>query len=368
MLGPSGCGKSSLVKAGLIPALRAAGSGADRCGWSTCVPGPTARRAGRPADSARTPSPTAQPARPARSDDRSLAWPVAAGGRRPRRTSRLGRRPARGAVHLVRDGSAKQLHRQPRRRRRRPGRAGAAWCHGAGRLLRKCAAFAELAQLMAAHQHLVTPLSEDGWRAAVEEPAWRSGRAAAGTGRDDPGPTPRPPGELPMLQAALVAVWQRRRGNVLTLDGYVAAGAVAGAVARQADTGLRGSSGPEQQAWPGRSSSGWSSSVTGRRTPDARPRKTSCLAGPAARPPASCSASSRRGSSPPRGMRRGRPSASLHEALITGWPRLRAWLDEGREHCGSASGLTRSRRGVARPGSGREPALPRRAAPGRRVS
>ncbi len=28
---------------------------------------------------------------------------------------------------------------------------------------------------MAAHQHLVSPLDLEGWRAAIEEPAWRSG-------------------------------------------------------------------------------------------------------------------------------------------------------------------------------------------------
>jgi WD40 repeat protein len=42
-------------------------------------------------------------------------------------------------------------------------------------------------------------------------------------------------GALPLLSMAMVGTWERRRGDVLTLGGYLAAGGVAGAVARTAE-------------------------------------------------------------------------------------------------------------------------------------
>lgn len=44
------------------------------------------------------------------------------------------------------------------------------------------------------------------------------------------------PGALPLLSTALVATWERRRGSVLTLAGYLEAGGVDGALARSAES------------------------------------------------------------------------------------------------------------------------------------
>jgi DNA-binding SARP family transcriptional activator/WD40 repeat protein len=44
------------------------------------------------------------------------------------------------------------------------------------------------------------------------------------------------PGALPLLSTALVGTWERRRGDVLTLAGYLEAGGVAGALTRSAES------------------------------------------------------------------------------------------------------------------------------------
>ena len=198
----------------------------------------------------------------------------------------------------------------------------------------KCAAFPELAQLMAAHQHLVSPLELAGWRSVIEEPAWRSGlelqSGLVETILDD---AVGRPGSLPLLQEALVAVWERRRGNVLTLDGYVAAGHVAGAVAKRADTVYAGL-GPEEQA-----------AATeillrliqlGDGTEDTRRQaRVDDLLVVSAEEAVVRRVIERFVEARLLTTSTGASGVATvdvaHEALITGWPRLRSWLDENRD-------------------------------------
>jgi len=84
--------------------------------------------------------------------------------------------------------------------------------------------------------HLVGTLDEDGLRDAVEGPARQAGLLIepglvdllVGEVRDDPG-------ALPLLSHALVETWKRREGNTLTVDGYHASGGIRGAVAQSAE-------------------------------------------------------------------------------------------------------------------------------------
>ena len=83
---------------------------------------------------------------------------------------------------------------------------------------------------------LLTPLTEDELRAAIEEPARLVGlilepglvdvlvRDVAGA-----------PGGLPLLSHALAETWEHRDGNVLTVDGYRATGGIHSAVAQSAE-------------------------------------------------------------------------------------------------------------------------------------
>jgi DNA-binding SARP family transcriptional activator/WD40 repeat protein len=96
--------------------------------------------------------------------------------------------------------------------------------------------------------HLVTPLVGDLLREAIEKPAALAGlRLEAGLVdvlvRDCEGE----PGALPLLSHALAETWRRRDGNVLTVEGYRASGGIHGAVARSADR-LYDSLSPGQRA------------------------------------------------------------------------------------------------------------------------
>ncbi|WP_344063637.1 BTAD domain-containing putative transcriptional regulator [Microbacterium pumilum] len=81
------------------------------------------------------------------------------------------------------------------------------------------------------------PLSEEGLRQAVTEPAARAGL------RLDPGLVElilRDAGDrrstLPHVSHALVETWVRREGSTLTVDGYEGSGGIAGAIAQSAET------------------------------------------------------------------------------------------------------------------------------------
>ncbi len=89
--------------------------------------------------------------------------------------------------------------------------------------LDRCAAVPALARLIAEGVHVVGPLTSDGLRRAVEGPADRVGL------RLEPGLTDLirrdaavTQGALPQLSHALLEMWQRREGSVLTISGYEA--------------------------------------------------------------------------------------------------------------------------------------------------
>ena len=54
-------------------------------------------------------------------------------------------------------------------------------------------------------------------------------------------------GSLPLLEHALLEVWERRRGRMLTLEGYRDAGGVEGALAKRAEAIVGGFSEPEEE-------------------------------------------------------------------------------------------------------------------------
>jgi WD40 repeat protein len=83
---------------------------------------------------------------------------------------------------------------------------------------------------------LVPPLSELELREVVHAPAETAGLQVEPELADAiVGDVLGQPGGLPLLSTALVGTWERRRGNVLTLAGYLAAGGVDGALARSAE-------------------------------------------------------------------------------------------------------------------------------------
>ena len=100
----------------------------------------------------------------------------------------------------------------------------------------RCAAYPELAALLAANHVLVGPMDDDELRRAIELPARHAGL------RLEPGLADRlladcegEPGALPLLSTALLELWQQRDGRHMRLAAYERTGGVRGAVARLAE-------------------------------------------------------------------------------------------------------------------------------------
>ena len=227
----------------------------------------------------------------------------------------------------------------------------------------RCAAYPELAQLIAVEQMLVGPMDANALRQAIEEPARRVGlELEEGLSDTILAEVAGEPGALPLLEHALLELWVRRRGGMLTLEGFRQAGGVAGALAPRADeifTGL----GPEQQQIARRVL--LRLTQPGEGTEDNRRRAPRSELAPAEGDGAFDAVLGRLIEA--RLLTTGRDETGhdvvdvAHEALIRGWPRLRGWIDADR------AGLLTHRRltDAARDWSalGREPSALHRGAP-----
>ena len=198
----------------------------------------------------------------------------------------------------------------------------------------KCAAHSELSARIAAQQSLVSPMEQDGLRQAIEEPAWRVGleleQGLVETILED---LANQPGALPLLEHALLELWERRRGRMLTLEAYRESGGVDGAIAARADTIWESLDESEQSivrhimlrlTQPGdgtedtRRHAAMSELITNANEVEAVESVVRTLADA-------------------RLLMTGTDEQSgeevvdvSHEALIRGWPRLRRWIDEDR--------------------------------------
>jgi hypothetical protein len=112
----------------------------------------------------------------------------------------------------------------------------------------KCAAHPGLAAALSDHQVLVGPMTEDELRRAIERPAQLVGCEF------EPGLVERllhdvedQAGALPLLQYALLELWQRRDGRRLTVAAYREIGGLQGALENRANDVLRGFTEPERK-------------------------------------------------------------------------------------------------------------------------
>lgn len=100
----------------------------------------------------------------------------------------------------------------------------------------RCAAYPELASLLAANHVLVGPMRSDELRRAIEGPSTRAGLRVDGELTDAlVGDVEGEPGALPLLSTALLELWQRREGRHLRHVAYERSGGVRGAVSRLAE-------------------------------------------------------------------------------------------------------------------------------------
>ena len=101
----------------------------------------------------------------------------------------------------------------------------------------RCAAYPELARLLAANHVLVGQMRRDELRSAIESPARRAGLTV------DPelvdallADVEGEPGALPLLSTTLLELWRHRDGRRLRFAAYEHSGGVHGAVARLAES------------------------------------------------------------------------------------------------------------------------------------
>jgi len=197
----------------------------------------------------------------------------------------------------------------------------------------KCAAYPDLAARISAQQFLVSPMSLDALRAAIQEPAWQAGlefeQGLVDTILAD---VSSQPGALPLLEHALLELWERRRGRLLTLEGYRESG-VHGAIAKRADT-IYTNLGPAEQRIARETLQRLTQPGEGAEDTRRRAALSELMTQSAS---SSAVEAVVRELVDARLLITNEDAAShqnvievSHEALIRGWPRLRAWLDEDR--------------------------------------
>ncbi|NEB05088.1 hypothetical protein [Streptomyces sp. SID13726] len=295
VFGASGSGKSSLLRAGLIPALRHE-----------------------------------------RGADRPAVVRVLTPGERPARTHESALVPREGELDtwvivdqfeelftLCHDPAERDRFLDLLLRSRDPSSRLRVAIAVRGDFYGHCGAHPGLAEAVSRANLLVGPMSRDELREAITGPATAEGlnveRVLTSRVVDE---VAERPGALPMLSHALLETWRRRRGRTLTLAAYEEAGGVRGAIAASAEQ-VYGALDPEQ----------------------ARTARRVLLRLIA---PGDGAADTRRPASraelePGAGEVLERLAAArlvtldgdtvelAHEVLITGWPRLSGWIEESRE-------------------------------------
>ena len=186
-----------------------------------------------------------------------------------------------------------------------------------------------LARAVAANQVLLGAMTQPELERAVTEPARLAGlRVEAGLAELAVRDVAGEPGALPLLSHALRVTWERRDGRTLTVAGYRESGGAAAAVAQTADE-LVGSMPPEQRqltrnALVRLAELGEGSAATRRRVPieDLVPEGVS---------PETVQSLLKR-LADARLVTLGEGTAEVaHEVLLREWPTLRGWLEEDRE-------------------------------------
>ena len=297
LVGPSGSGKSSVLRAGLLPALRQGVlPGSESWAIALLRPGEHPLRALHDATSAAAPD-----GRLVLAVDQLEEAFVACRDEGERAAFmdalvRSARDPRRRAVVLV---------------------AVRADFYG------RCAAYPELWRLLGANQTPVGPMRRDELRSAIELPARHAGLEV------EPDLTHAliddvegEPGALPLLSTCLLELWQRRDGRVLRLAAYQESGGVHAAVARLAE-GAYGRLDDDGR----RMARGVLLRLAGEGEGEAVVRARVALEefGDDARPVLDELTDSRLLT-----VTEGEVEVA-HEALLREWPRLRGWLEDDAE-------------------------------------
>ena len=330
VLGPSGSGKSSVTMAGLLPALRRGDvPGSHRWAYVTLTPGP------RPLESLvsallelrpELPGPTVLSELGA--SDAALSLRLGHGDRRLVVTVDQ----AEEVFTLGHDRLTVERFFGNLLHASAPGGPCTVILTMRADYYARAATLPALAQTLGAHQYLVGPLDRDGLRQVIEQPALAAG-LTLGPGLVDVvlDDVVDQPGALPLLEHALLEVWERRQGTLLTVDAYTATGGVRGALAARAEDIWSSFTGAEQDATKHlllrlvQTAEG----VDATRRPAARSDITTTAISEQDLDAVVARLASARLVTTSAGE--AGTVELAHEALIRGWPRLRGWIEQGRD-------------------------------------
>jgi len=195
-----------------------------------------------------------------------------------------------------------------------------------------CANYIQLRESLAQNQEYIGAMNHDELCRAIEEPA-RRGRWELEPGLVDLllHDVGHEPGALPLLSHALFETWQRRRGRAMTLGGYASSGGVRGAIAETVETVFTDQFTHEQQSIARRIFLRLTALGDDTSTADTRCRATfnELILKPEE---ADATHVVLKALADARLVITNEDSVEVaHEALIREWPRLRGWLEENRE-------------------------------------
>jgi WD40 repeat protein/transcriptional regulator with XRE-family HTH domain len=193
-----------------------------------------------------------------------------------------------------------------------------------------CAPYDNLREAIAQYQEYIGPLTPEELRRAIEEPARQGGWEL------EPGlvdllltEVGEEPGALPLLSHALLETWQRRRGRALTLSGYLATGGVRGAIAETAEAVFHDQLDQAQRAIARHIFLRLTELGEGTQDTRRRASLSELITPPETQPQVEIVLKTLADA---RLITTGEDAVEVaHEALIREWPTLRQWLAEDRE-------------------------------------
>jgi WD40 repeat protein/transcriptional regulator with XRE-family HTH domain len=195
-----------------------------------------------------------------------------------------------------------------------------------------CANYPELREALAQNQEYIGAMTTEEMKRAIEEPTrrghWEFESGLVDLLLHDVG---HEPGALPLLSHALFETWQRRRGRMLTLSGYASSGGVRGAIAETAETVFSDQFTSEQRAIARRIFLRLTELGDDTGAGDTRRRATfnELILKPEE---ATSTRAVLKALADARLITTTENAAEVaHEALIREWPTLHSWLEENRE-------------------------------------